>query len=160
MEYVNLDAQAGDLSGVLDPSRYLEHLPSISGDLPPGARSFATDTDHYDFHSRRCVKDLTLRTVRGAGSEEVEAEFQHNCWKHDRDLVIRYTGVSSFIIDPADIDPADEDRGTDLGAVILDEILLHRDGCSHDIVCRDGTLTLVCRDLRATWTETDCSSNS
>ncbi|WP_260476530.1 hypothetical protein [Streptomyces sp. WAC 06783] len=54
-------------------------MPSISGDLPPGARAFATDTDHYDFRSRRCVKDLTLRAVRGAGGKEMEVEFQHNC---------------------------------------------------------------------------------
>ncbi|MFD9012008.1 hypothetical protein [Streptomyces sp. NPDC059552] len=155
MEYVNLDAQVGDVSGVLDPARYLSHLPSISGDLPPGARAFATDTDHYNFHSRRCVRDLTLRAVRGAGGEEMEVEFQHNCWKHDQDLLIRYTGVSSFVIDPVD-----EDRGTDLGTVILDEILPHRDGCSHEIACWDGTLTLVCRDLQATWTETICSSES
>ncbi|MGW0945459.1 hypothetical protein ACWD4O_23335 [Streptomyces sp. NPDC002623] len=151
--YVNLDAQVGDLSGVLDPARCLDHLPSISGDLPPGARPFATDTDHYDFRSGRCVKDLTLRAVRGTGGEETEVEFQHNCWKHDRDLVIRYTGVSSFLIDPAD-----EDRGTALGAVILDEILPHRDGCSHEVACWDGTLTIVCRDLPAIWTETDCRS--
>ncbi|MFI1443717.1 hypothetical protein [Streptomyces fructofermentans] len=155
MEYVNLDAQVGDLSGVLDPSRYLEHLPSIAGDLPLGARSFATDTDHYEFHSRRCVKDLTLRAVRGAGGEEMEIEFQHNCWKHDRDLLIRYAGVSSFVIDPAD-----EDGETDLGTVILDEILPHRDGCSHEIACWEGTLTIVCSDLHATWTEADCSSRS
>ncbi|MFD8277582.1 hypothetical protein [Streptomyces flaveolus] len=155
MEYVNLDAQVGDVSGVLDPARYLSHLPSISGDLPPGARAFATDTDHYNFHSRRCVKDLTLRAVRGAGGEEMEVEFQHNCWKHDQDLLIRYTGVSSFVIDSVD-----EDRGTDLGAVILDEILPLRGGCSHEIACWDGTLTLVGRDLQATWTETICSSES
>ncbi|MGJ7414860.1 hypothetical protein AB9128_03220 [Streptomyces cinereoruber] len=155
MEYVNLDAQVGDLSGVLDPARYLSHLPSVSGDLPPGARAFATDADHYDFRSRRCMKDLTLRAVRGAGGEEMEVEFQHNCWKHDQDLLIRYVGVSGFAIDPVD-----EDRGTDLGAVILDEILPHRDGCSHEIACWDGTLTLVCRDLQATWTETVCSSKS
>jgi hypothetical protein len=155
MEYVNLDAQVGGLSGVLDPSRYLEHLPSISGDLPPGARSFATDRDHYDFHSRRCVKDLTLRAVRGAGGEAMEVEFQHNCWKHDRDLVIRYTDVSSFVIDPAN-----GDRGSDLGAVILDEILPHNGGCSHEIACWDGTLAIVCRDLQAIWTEADCSSKS
>lgn len=153
MEYVNLDAQVGDLPGVLDPARYLDRLPSISGGLPPGARAFATDTDHYDFHSRRCVKDLTLHAVRGAGGEEMEVEFRHNCWKHDQDLVIRYTGVSSFVIGPDD-----EDRGVDLGAVILDEILPHRNGCSHEIACWDGTLTLVCRDLQATWTETICSS--
>ncbi|WP_101253856.1 hypothetical protein [Streptomyces barkulensis] len=155
MEYVNLDVQVGNLSGILDPARYLERLPSISGDLPPGARAFATDTDHYDFQSRRCVKDLKLGAVRGADGEEMEVEFQHNCWKHDHDLVIRYAGVSRFVIDPAD-----EGRGTDLGTVILDEILPHGDGCSHEIACWDGTLTIVCRDLQATWTEADCSNKS
>ncbi|MFF8925659.1 hypothetical protein ACF1AO_00150 [Streptomyces longwoodensis] len=153
MKYVTLDAQVGDLSGVLDPSRYLERLPSISGDLPPGARSFATDRDHYDFRSSRCVKDLTLQAVRGAGSDVVEVEFRHNCWKHDQDLLIRYAGVSRFVIDPVE-----EDRGTDLGAVVLDEILPHRGGCSHEIACWGGTLTVVCRDLQAVWTETVCSS--
>ncbi|MHC0434198.1 hypothetical protein ACX6XY_29120 [Streptomyces sp. O3] len=53
-----------------------------------------------------------------------------------------------------------EDRGAGLGTVILDEILPHRDGCSHEIACWDGTLTLVCRDLRATWTETICPSEA
>ncbi|MCX5232354.1 hypothetical protein [Streptomyces sp. NBC_00233] len=139
----------------MDPARYLSLLPSISGDLPPGARAFATATDHYDFRSKRCVKDLTLRAVRGAGGAEMEVEFQHNCWKHDQDLVIRYSGVTGFVIDPAD-----EDRGTDLGTVVLDEILPHGDGCSHEIACWDGTLTVVCRDLQATWTETGCSDRS
>lgn len=45
----------------------------------------------------------------------MEVEFQHNGWKHDQDLLIRYVGVSGFVIDPVD-----EGRGTDLGAVILD----------------------------------------
>ncbi|UUS35054.1 MULTISPECIES: hypothetical protein [Streptomyces] len=58
------------------------------------------------------------------------------------------------------IDPADEGRGTDLGTLILDEILQHRDGCSHEIACWDGTLTIVCHDLQATWTETTCSSTT
>ncbi|MER6345117.1 hypothetical protein ACWC10_05915 [Streptomyces sp. NPDC001595] len=155
MKYVELDARVGGLSGVLSPARYLEFLPLVSGDLPPGARAFATDTDHYAFQSRRCVKDLTLQAVRDTGDDEMVIEFQHNCWKHDRDLLIRYAGVSSFTIDPAD-----EDRGTDLGSVILDEILPHRDGCTHEIACWNGTVTIVCRDLQATWTETHCSGKS
>ncbi|MFF4149548.1 hypothetical protein ACFYZU_05015 [Streptomyces sp. NPDC001651] len=154
MRYVDLDAQVGDLSGILDPARYLRHLLSVSGDLPPGARAFATDPDHYDFHSRRCVKDLSLGAVRGAGGEVMEVEFQHNCWKHDQDLLIRYAGVSSFVIDSAE-----EGHGMDLGTVILDEILPHRDGCSHEFACWGGTLTVVCRDLQATWIETTCSSS-
>ncbi|MGW4196545.1 hypothetical protein [Streptomyces sp. NPDC005004] len=101
------------------------------------------------------MKDLALRAVRGAGAEDVEVEFQHSCWKHDEDLLLRYTGVSRFTVDPVD-----KGRGTDLGAVILDEILPHGDGCSHEIACWDGTVTIVCRDLQATWTESPCSGES
>lgn len=72
MEYVNLDAEVGNLSGALDPARYLKHPPPISGDLPPRVRFFATDAGHYHFDSRRCVKDLTPsccpgRRMRGDG---------------------------------------------------------------------------------------------
>ncbi|MFI8205344.1 hypothetical protein [Streptomyces sp. NPDC085937] len=153
MDHVELEGRTGELSGFLDPARYLSSLPSIAGDLPPGARAFATDPDHYDFRSRRCVKDLIIHAVRGAGTEEVEIEFRHNCWKHDQDLVIRYAEVSSFLIESA---AADQARGPELGAVMLDEILPHEDGCAHEIACWDGTLTIVCRDLRATWTEAVC----
>ncbi|WP_261993194.1 hypothetical protein [Streptomyces sp. adm13(2018)] len=143
------------MSGVLDPAPYLDHLPSISGELPPGARAFATDPDHYDFRGKRCVKDLTLRAVRGVGGAEMEIEFQHNCWKHDQDLLIRYTGVSGFVVVPED-----ENRVTELGTVLLDEVLPHPDGCSHEIACWEGTLTVVCVDLRASWTAATCSSRS
>ncbi|MFI2237470.1 hypothetical protein [Streptomyces chrestomyceticus] len=40
--------------------------------------------------------------------------------------------------------------------MILDEISPHRDGCRHEIAFWDGSLTVVCRDLVATWTEADC----
>lgn len=155
MQYVDLAARVGDLSGVVDPAHYVSHLPSISAALPPGARAFATDTDHYDFRSLRCVKDLAVRTVQGAGGDEMVVEFQHNCWKHDRDLVVRYSGVSSFILESAA-----GGRGTNIGIVILDEILPHRDGCSHEIAGWDGTLTVVCRDLQAIWMETACSNEA
>ncbi|MEU6894714.1 hypothetical protein ABZ934_23450 [Streptomyces sp. NPDC046557] len=156
MEYVDLNARVGDLSGVLDPSRYLKNLPSIAADLPPGARAFATDTDHYTFPGRRCVKDLTLDPIRGSGSDggdELEILFRHNCWKHDDDLVIRYTGVSGYVIDSSG-----GSQGTDPWTVILDEILPDQNGCSHEIACWEGTLTVVCSDLRATWVEALCPS--
>ncbi|MEU5210108.1 hypothetical protein [Streptomyces sp. NPDC020742] len=44
----------------------------------------------------------------------------------------------------------------DPGTVILDEVLPHADGCSHEVAFRPGTLFVVCRDLTATWVETDC----
>ncbi|MEU3033868.1 hypothetical protein [Streptomyces griseoaurantiacus] len=103
---------AGDETAQQNPGECTGLSPHCLGKLVR-ARSFATDTDHYDFRSSRCVKDLTLRALRDTGEEEMEVEFQHNCWKHDQDLLIRHSGVSSLIVDPAD-----EDRGTDLGAVI------------------------------------------
>ncbi|MFF8601407.1 hypothetical protein ACF065_22720 [Streptomyces sp. NPDC015232] len=154
MEHVRLDARIGDLTGVLDPTPYLERLPAIADDLPPGARAFATDADHYAFGSGRCVKDLTIRAVRGVGGEEVEVEFRHNCWKHEEDLLIRYSGVTDFVIGS----DTGEDRGAGLGTVVLDEILPHADGCRHEIACWETSLTVVCRDLRATWVEAVCPS--
>ncbi|MFJ4690936.1 hypothetical protein [Streptomyces sp. NPDC088766] len=151
MKYVELDGRAGDLSGVLDPRPYLERLPALRGQLPPGARAFATDPDHYDFSGRRCVKDLLPVEAHRTGDEDLEIRFGHNCWKHDEDLVVRYTGVSRFQADVLDVCALD-----DIGAVMLDEVLPHPGGCIHELACRPGTLLVVCRDLEAEWVAADC----
>ncbi|GCD34949.1 hypothetical protein OEIGOIKO_02689 [Streptomyces chrestomyceticus JCM 4735] len=135
----------------------------LADELPAGARGFATAPGHDDFSGKRCVKDLELQYIRGAGADgqEVEIRFRHNCWKHDEDLVIRYSGVTGFQAGSTEGDDGGDcrDDWEGLGTVILDEILPHRDGCSHEIVFWDGSLTVVCRDLVATWTEADCSGS-
>ncbi|MFE9677613.1 hypothetical protein ACFYO5_26390 [Streptomyces sp. NPDC006259] len=151
MKYVELDGRVGDLTGVLDPGPYLEKLAVLGGQLPSGARAFATDPGHYDFSGRRCVKDLLPTQARRTGSDELVIRFGHNCWKHDEDLVVRYTGVSRFQADVLDVCVLD-----DLGEVILDEILPHPGGCTHELACRPGTLIVVCRDLEAEWVAADC----
>ena len=147
MKYVELDGRVGDLTGVLDPGPYLERLPVLGGRLPPGARGFATDPDHYDFSGRRCVKDLLPREARRIG---------HNCWKHDEDLVVRYSGVSRVQADVLDVWAPDVRALGELGEVVLDEILPHPAGCTHELACRPGTLIVVCRDLEAEWVAVDC----
>ncbi|REK89329.1 hypothetical protein DY245_16305 [Streptomyces inhibens] len=153
MKYVDLDAQVGGLTGVIDPTRYLGRLPELSGSLPPGALAFATDPQHYSFSGKRCVKDLTLQQVSFLGNDgqDIEACFRHNCWKHDEDLVIRWTGVVHVRIETPD-----GTSWSDLETVILDEILPHDHGCSHEMAFRPGTLMITCRDITATWAETDC----
>ncbi|MFD0275613.1 hypothetical protein ACFVHB_17150 [Kitasatospora sp. NPDC127111] len=153
MEFVDLAARIGSVTGVISPTRYLRQLPELAGSLPPGARAFATDPDHYAFGSMRCTKDLTLHQLGPIEDEPVdlEAHFRHNCWKHDEDLVIRYQGVVDVRIET----PRGADRA-DLDTVILDEILPHEHGCSHEIAFRPGTLIVTCRDLIATWVDADC----
>ncbi|WP_163508127.1 hypothetical protein [Fodinicola acaciae] len=138
----------------LDPDAYLDLLPGLVDALPPGARAFAADPDHYDFSGQRCVKDLkpdTLEHGETAGERWLRLGFRHNCWKHEEDLTIRYVGVDNF-----SLDPTGESDWTSFGAVTLDEILPHPHGCSHEIGFLDGALTVVSADLIATWTEAEC----
>ncbi len=151
MRYVELDGRVGELTGVIDPGPYLERLPELAESLPPGARAFATDPGHYAFSGGRCVKDLRPQEARRTGDDEIELRFRHNCWKHEEDLVVRYHGVSRFqaeLVETCDV--------TALGEVILDEVLPHPEGCTHEVACRPGTLFVVCRDLSAVWVPADC----
>jgi len=97
------------------------------------------------------VKDLGPERVRRVGDEEIEIRFRHNCWKHDEDLLVRYVGVSRFQVDVLDVCDV-----AALGDVILDEVLPHENGCTHEMACRPGTLVVVCRDLVARWVPADC----
>lgn len=147
MKYVTID-------GMLDPREYEQRLPEFAGALPPGARAFAADPDHYYFVSKRCVKDLALERI-SVGQDSLELYFRHNCWKHDDDLVIRYEGVFELTIDVASLT-----YGGIRPVVILDEVLPHPDGCSHEIAFRPGTIQVLCRDLVATWVESNCPDKS
>ncbi|MDG6106567.1 hypothetical protein Daura_26600 [Dactylosporangium aurantiacum] len=123
----------------LDADAYLDNLPRLAEQLPPGARAFATDPAHYDFTGLRCVKDLTVGAVRRdepAGT--VDIRYTGNPWKHDEDLVVRYTGVTR--VDLADIGP-----------IRLDELLPAPEGCRHEVAGLNGTIVVVCADLTASW---------
>ncbi|WP_406199962.1 hypothetical protein OG331_24785 [Streptomyces sp. NBC_01017] len=151
MRYVTLGTGGpGESVGVIDPTAYPARLSELADDLPSGARAFATDPGHYDFSGRRCVKDLTPHEVRRVG-DRAELRLRHHCGKHDEDLVVRYEGVSRFHVDTAEVCDV-----RILGEVVLDEVLPHAEGCSHEISCRTGTLVVVCRDLVAGWVAAGC----
>ncbi|GAA3243698.1 hypothetical protein ACFO1B_31415 [Dactylosporangium siamense] len=127
-----------------DARAYLTALPQLAGDLPPGAARFATDPDHYDLAGLRCVKDLSIGELDGS-----RIRFTGNPWKHDEDLVIQYTGVTSLDVEPGEPSPV---SGQDpIGSVQLDEILPAPEGCRHEIAGHHGRIVVVCADLTATW---------
>ncbi|MEV1290083.1 hypothetical protein [Micromonospora sp. NPDC049679] len=153
MRYASVERTRDGIA--VDPEAYFRRLPSFADSLPEGARKFATDPGHYDFFGRRCVKDLKparLTIGETGGSRWVELKLRHNCWKHKEDLTIRYSGVQSLTIEPAD----DGLKVAQLGDVMLDEVLPHEVGCQHEIVCLSGSLTVASRDLTATWLDADC----
>ncbi|MFI9247216.1 hypothetical protein ACIGXF_32615 [Streptomyces sp. NPDC053086] len=136
----------------VDPSAYLAELPRLRADLPPGARSFATDPGHYDIAgATRCVKDLALAGVHLAidKSGGLVLDFAPNRFKHDAGLRISYSGVTHFAITyEHSIDWMSVDT------VLLDEILpAENGGCRHEIALTDATITVHCGDLRAVWTD-------
>ncbi|MBA2948990.1 hypothetical protein [Streptomyces himalayensis] len=132
-----------------DPSGYVAKLPKLADDLPKGARAFALDSDHYDFGSPRCIKDLKLigASLAAGGGADFEIRFGPNKWKHECGLVIKYAQVSELYL-------AVNGSGSsvdDLGSVLLDEILPARRGCSQEIVFTGGVISISCADLNAGW---------
>jgi hypothetical protein len=89
------------------------------------------DPGHYDFIGQRCVEDLKpARLTSGETGESrwLELHLRLNCWKHEDDLTIRYSGVQSLTIEPAA-------RGLEVAQlqdVMLDEVLPHEHGCRHE----------------------------
>jgi hypothetical protein len=153
MRYVDLNATMAGRPGGIDPGPYLAVLAVLAPQLPAGARAFAADPEHYDFTSGHCVKDLTISRVQFSDDlPGLEIALRHNCWKHEDDLVIRYQGVGKLT---AAFGYGSSNWTSDR-QVILDEILPHDHGCSHEIACWSGSLAVVCRDLTATWIPALC----
>lgn len=143
---------------LFDPNAYLDWLEESAASLPGGAREFASDPEHYDVHSSRCVKDLELDRIWLNDRRDqlsVEVAFAPNRFKHDRGLVLRYPNVVAF-----SVNVKSAARGQNvwpdtrrLGDLQLDEILPHEKGCSHEIQMTGGSIRTVSSDLHAEWRE-------
>lgn len=159
MRYVHIESiiEDGRHKGyLLDPEPYIEALPQLQAALPPGAKVFALDQEHYNFFGTRSVKDLAftrMAITSGANGLSSDIWFAANPVKHDRMLVLRYTGVTEFISklnDPRS-STAEQPEPMGLGDFQLDEILPHPMGCSHEIQMTRGNLRIVAVDLTAEW---------
>ncbi|MFB9906687.1 hypothetical protein [Allokutzneria oryzae] len=139
----------------IDPSGYLAQLPRIAPALPPGARAFAEAQGHYDLNGPRCVKDLVLSRVDFDSTETevtLELRFRHRCGQHVENLLLRYYGVSGFMLESPE--------WSRYGPLLLDEVLPHAHGLSHEIGHQAGSLAVIARDLSASWTASDCPERS
>lgn len=152
MEYVVVSWDEEGRGFWTDPRDHVRRLDTLKADLPPGAREFASDPSHHDFHGERCVKDLRLSKMElpGADFGDLRIVFSPNPWKHATGLVIEYSGVRRLDISEGGY-PWDQDEG--YGTVLLDEILPSRTGCSHEIALSVSTVRIECADLVARWVE-------
>ncbi|MER7812881.1 hypothetical protein [Streptomyces sp900116325] len=151
MEYAIVEQQ-GQGAYWHDPSPYVARLPELLPALPPGARTFASHPEHYDFSAPHCVKDLKPRslppTTDSAGRYEIRFT-----WPGCRDdvLTIRYSSVRSVEIAGDDGGPIEL---SDFNTVRLDEVLPHEAGCSHELRLTTSTVRIICGDLTAEWAPT------
>ncbi|MET9362868.1 hypothetical protein ABZX93_18380 [Streptomyces sp. NPDC006632] len=92
MKYAMVVWEDGGFS--IDPRPYIDELPRLQAELPPGAWAFASDPGHYDMGhgNQRCVKNLQLAGVRVATDKSggLVLEFAPNPWKHDAGLRLSY----------------------------------------------------------------------
>ncbi|MEO3810871.1 hypothetical protein ABGB17_17870 [Sphaerisporangium sp. B11E5] len=149
MEFIKVERRSQIYGFSLDPRPYLLELPRLRAELPQGAWAFASDPEHYDFSSTRCVKDLSVGKICLAddGRLALDIDLEPNRWKHDAGLKLRYADVTKLVVDHAARGPEPKM----LGNLLLDEIVPAPQGCSHELIFTGGSVLIVCADLEAVW---------
>ncbi|MFI0447478.1 hypothetical protein [Actinomadura sp. 6N118] len=137
----------------LDPKPYLERLPQLAEKLPSGARDFVLQPSHYEFGEPKSVKNLKVAELGlwADGQASIVLRLSPNPWMHTSFLTIEYQGVSACTIE-VDEDE-DEEYPQGLDRLLLDEILPHVNGCTHEIKFTGGLINITCKDLTARWEE-------
>lgn len=153
MRYIKIEEIRGGFS--LDPTAYLDILPSILPYLPAGAQAFVSDPAHFDLFSDRFVKDLKPQTfLKTALEGDVSGELYLAPYqfRHDQALILRYSGLRKISAQTRDGRPVSDLKDLrDLAYLQLDEVLPVDGGCSHELSFTNGRMLVLCRDFTATW---------
>lgn len=146
MKYVRITDEGGGVT--LDPQPYLDALAEIAPRLPQGARQFATDPEHYDFYSERCVKDLAFVSEDYLVENETCAlVFAPNSFKHESGLRLSYSGVESIEVR---MEPSPFPNPMRF-SVLLDELIPEGGRIVHEFCLRGGSVVVRAADLVAAW---------
>ncbi len=144
MRYASV--QFSDDGTMTDVRPYLEWLDAHADELPPGARAFALDPEHYDFSHEWCPRSASFDRMSTRYTDDgVVVTLVLAAWGGaPPEFVLRYEGVSHVELDG-------DHGGFPRSGLLIDELLPHADGVSHELVLGGGTITVVARDLTAGW---------
>ncbi|MEV0949665.1 hypothetical protein [Promicromonospora sp. NPDC050249] len=140
MRYATVQFSNGGTTTDVRP--YLAWLDAHADELPPSARAFALDAEHYNFTHQWCPRSASFDQLSTRFTDDglVGTLVLAGYGGAPPEFVLRYDGVSRIELD------GDQD-----GGLLVDELLPHADGVSHELVFRGGTITVVARDLTAGW---------
>ncbi|QHT56144.1 hypothetical protein GXP71_08665 [Cellulomonas sp. H30R-01] len=132
-----------------DPGPYLRWLAEHGDALPPGARAFARHPEHYDFSHQWCPRGATFDrlAMRHTDAGVTATLVLAGAGRAAPQFVLRYEGVVRVEVDG-------DHGGLPRSDLLVDELLPHDDGVSHELAFIAGTVTVVARDLTAGWSGT------
>ena len=144
MRYVTVQSSNGGT--MTNPRPYLEWLGEHAHELPPGARAFALDPEHYDFSHQWSPRSASFDRMSTRFTDDgVEVTLVLAAWGGaPPEFVVRYRGVSR-------VESDGDHGGFPRSGLLVDELLPHADGVSHELEFTGGTITVVAADLTAGW---------
>lgn len=144
MRYVTVQSSDGGTMTDVDP--YLEWLGEHADELPPGARAFALDPEHYDFSRTWSPRSASFDRMSTRFTDDgVEVTLVLAAWGGaPPEFILRYHAVSR-------VESDGDHGGRPRSGLLVDELLPHTDGVSHELKFTGGTITVVARDLTAGW---------
>jgi hypothetical protein len=138
--------QSSNGGTMTDVHPYLEWLGEHADELPPGARAFALDPEHYDFSHEWSPRSATFDRMSTRSTDDgVEVTLVLAAWGGaPPEFVLQYDGVTR-------VESDGDHHGLPRSRLLVDELLPHTDGVSHELEFTGGTITVVARDLTAGW---------